>query len=299
MGWAASEAGRAPSTLPEGEYDFSLQATEYKETRTSKDMMLEEWVVDNGPDQGAKVTDFFVAGTDFGEQLFNEKCLAMRKDDGSLDPVVDEETGELLCEVDEETGEFLVDEDGDLIPVNCGGYAYEGAESPKEFVKQFVQTPPLRVRARVYHEYDIETDKGWKRRVKKAEFDAHTEGGGRGSVKPKMRVVGPPAEPAELELEPKEEKAAKKPGFPGAHKQASPSGDGAAPHSLSRDSRRPSGCLTKKRRTVGAARRFRHRPGGRALRPPSPTSPRPAPTSTSRCTAARRGTGCPTRTRCS
>jgi hypothetical protein len=134
----------------EGLYDVSLIAAEHKVARTGKNMMLAEFVIDNDPKEiGAKLEDMFVfmgKPDGFGERKLQRFANRFLTDDGALNPT----------------------------DTYKGGYTYKaGLAGWQEFCAQFVQIPPLRIRVKVKHTFDVEqVDGTWKNKCTRAEFDA-------------------------------------------------------------------------------------------------------------------------------
>lgn len=197
------------TVIPEGDYDVSLVKSEHKEARSGNDMMITGFVVDNGEHMGAKLENLFYFGHEkqIGEKQLNTLAVHARRRDGSLDPKKDD-NGNVISE---------------------GGFAYTNDVAGwSEFVKQFLTRPPLRVRVRVKHEFDIEVDGDWKRRVTKEKFDKHVAAGGKGFQKGVVKaILSPPKAAPILEAVP-EGAEQTRPAGPATPAYPAPSGDGAA-----------------------------------------------------------------------
>lgn len=175
----------APPVLPEGPYNVSLERMEHKTAKNGgNDMLVGRFVVDTGQHMGAFVENLFYFGhqNEFGEKALQTLANFARRDDGSLNPKVD----------------------GSGNVTAPGGFVFT-SDVPDwtAFGNQFVTNPPLRVKVKVYHTYDIErNDDDWERKVKKDVFDAFVAGGGRGSIKANLRIEAPPSEKATLPVKP-------------------------------------------------------------------------------------------------
>lgn len=199
-----------PRFLEEGEYDFALSQFVHKPTRSGNgDLLIGEYVVDNGPSAGAKAENSFFLGHEkqFGEEQLQAFCNAARRADGSLDPAVDQQSGKLILVTPNgqqtiDPAAALRDPDGDPVPVNAGGFVYQSdVQTLAQFAAQFVVpgSLPLRARFRVVHTYNIEKDNGnWEDRVPKAKYDEHRALGKKGVTRLNLYLVGPPAAPPSI-----------------------------------------------------------------------------------------------------
>lgn len=147
-----------------GRHDVSIKMSEHAISKSSgKDMQVITFLVDNGPDMGKEVQEYYPFGleSNFGERKLKSTAVAASS-----------------AEYPE-------------------GFVFEPKATWDEFAAQFVRTPPLRLCLKIDHKYSIETERGWKDNISKAEYDAHD---GRKSVKADIKGFYPPTNPAVLTL---------------------------------------------------------------------------------------------------
>ena len=196
-----ANAGPAAGFPPVGEYDVYLNKAEYKTSGGGSDMLQAEFVIDTGSEAGGKVPNNFVFNTKsgFGERMLQAFANRARKDDGSLDPTLAED-GTLAMQKNED-GTPAVDDEGNPVPVNLGGFVFSSEVSSwREFCGQFKQSPPLRVRVRISHQYSVKQGDGsWKRYKSLKEFQESPDSMEDPFVQVNIdRFVGPPSAPSSL-----------------------------------------------------------------------------------------------------
>ena len=120
------KAGERPA---EGWYDATVSSSEHRVSRSGNDMVVMDFTFDNGPHAGASVTNYFVFGTNskVGEATLTKMSARARS------------------------------------RVHRTGFVFGPKPGWDEFAEQFLTDPPLRVRIKIRHERQIETDRGWKK----------------------------------------------------------------------------------------------------------------------------------------
>ena len=138
------EFGASGPVPAEGHHDASLTEMVYDVSKKGNDMLVATFMIDNGDDYGAELTEYLVMGHDTGIGESKLKSIAVNARNAE----------------------------------HPEGFEWSSDVSGwEEFAEQFMLDDPLRVGLDLEHELSAELDRGWKNDITEAQYEKFAEQG--------------------------------------------------------------------------------------------------------------------------